>query len=210
MGSEMCIRDSYSIATSANGPIIGFTVYSTINLFSGATHELLHSRPHPNVVGHADVGDIDGDGFRDIAPSNAVFAVCLPQFAGDDVPLLRVLSGTDLSILHVIDQPHDLEFASRCPFNDVRGGGDFNGDGVPDIVSCDSIAHPFPAPMGGSISGVVSVYSGRTGSMLTRIWPAQRGQIVKDVDSDGCDELISVNPFYVAPGMAFPLSLIHI
>lgn len=130
------------------------------------------------------IGDIDGDGYDD-------FIVGAPLY-GNSHGKVVVYSGIDGTEI----RSHYTPRYDRIGYA-VAGGGDFNGDGIPDYAA--------GAP-GSSIDNhcAVYVFSGDDGtSLLTHhsdgINGEQRGYSVDfldDIDGDGYDELIVGCPYY--------------
>jgi len=125
------------------------------------------------------VGDFDGDGWRDFA-----VAAVWPAPHG----IVRVYSGTDGSVLHEFTGGTTDDHFGRA----LDGGGDLNGDGIPDIA----IGAQYDSP-GGQVEGSVWVYSGGTGAVLLHLAGSSSGDnfgsavaFVDDVNADGHDELL--------------------
>ncbi|HZM00697.1 MAG TPA: integrin alpha [Planctomycetota bacterium] len=125
----------------------------------------------------AGAGDIDGDGALDIV-------VGAPGVTGPSSEAGRVTvhSGLDGSLLLAFE--HSTETVSFGTA--VAGGGDVNGDGVPDVVGA--------API---YNGDVYVHSGADGSLLHLFTGSLPDDLLGssvsfagDVDGDGADDLI--------------------
>lgn len=89
----------------------------------------------------ADVGDVDGDGARDLAIAG-----------GEHV---WVFSGTDGHVIHELG----LEAAARGFGDGLAGGGDADGDGVPDIAVFRRSSEP-------GVTSLALLYSGRSGALI--------------------------------------------
>ena len=135
----------------------------------------------------ANLGDVDGDGVDDIAWGE-------PWYTDDHVSHGRVVvrSGADGATLAVLDGA-----AGGDQFGwDVAGGGDFDGDGVPDL------AVGIPRHEGVfEEGGLVTIYSGATFLPLADLLPNAAFDIVgmsvafvADLDGDGDDEVLAGAP----------------
>lgn len=131
------------------------------------------------------LGDVDGDGFRDLGVSWRGAAYDAPGY-------LSIYSGDNLRLLHVIEGP------PRAAFDPTGWGqafcnlGDLDGDGA------DETAVGAPWQDHGIYHGVgaVYVYRGRTGQLLWSKFGAEQygdfGHILKsagDLDGDGLTDL---------------------
>jgi len=126
----------------------------------------------------AGASDIDGDGTPDLI----VGAPGVNAPGGWDGGRVTVHSGLSGSILHVFEHLEEAEVFGSA----VAGGGDFDGDGVPDVVGA--------APDG---YGDVFVHSGIDGSLLhTFTGPLNNDllgssvAVASDLDGDGAADLV--------------------
>jgi len=159
-----------------------------VRVLSSATGaELFHfeaSQDDARVGGRdriAAIGDLDFDGFGDLA------VVDVELVGADSVPVVRVLSGaggTELAALRFdTGDLVDDDVAS------IAAAGDFDGDGVPDLL-VGSLADFGSGPSMGY------VFSGATGAELLRVdggdanasWITLRA--TQDQDSDGQQDLV--------------------
>ena len=121
-------------------------------------------------------GDLDGDGTPDIVASER------------GMRRARVLSGVDGSTLLTIGEDPQT---NSIPYR-VAGGGDYDHDGVPDILTLHYDEHKFRS--------FGMAWSGADGSQLA-VWGEERtnlfAQYVRfagDVDGDGWDDVLISNP----------------
>jgi hypothetical protein len=173
----------------------------TVVVFSGRTGAQIHMVHGPTPVGPestgshlgfsvAGVGDMNGDGIPDFAAGGPG---ALELHLSSNTGVVRVYSGSDASILYDLDGANETLAATAGKFGfQIAGGGDLNGDGVPDFL----VGAPSDAPSSGSISA----YSGRTGERLWRIVGPQsssrlhRCAILGDLDGDSRAEFAVGNP----------------
>jgi hypothetical protein len=126
----------------------------------------------------AGVGDVDRDGFDDVAVS-APF----DDAAGNDAGTVWVFSGFDGSVLRALRGEAANQLGSS-----VAGPGDVDGDGFPDIWA--------GAPHAGG-TGNARLYSGRDGSLIYSVDGAPGSAFgisvgaAGDVDGDGFPDLIA-------------------
>lgn len=157
-------------------PELGITDEDYAYVYSGATGTLLHG-PAPGSVVRlnriADAGDVDGDGKTDIVTGNWSWFNKPP---GE----VLVRSGADFTVLpgHSHQGSHDGDlFGFR-----VAGGGDVDGDTVPDILATTAGAPPHYARL---ISGA--------GGALIREFPTdglEGAGFLGDLDADGLDDFV--------------------
>ncbi len=140
---------------------------SDVLLYSGATQTVLHRWPGPFYEACVP-GDIDGDGFDDVAVAES----------GSGDQHIRVYSGITYQEILDIDGPGSSSGHS------LAGAGDCDGDGVPDIVA------------GYYQSSSARLYSGATGALLYSWfgddWLDEFGSRVAgvgDVNADGRDDV---------------------
>jgi len=103
---------------------------------------------------------------------------------------VRFYSGKTGEVLRQIDLPKvPTHWAKHgCHFRWIDGGKDVNGDGIGDLLTRGVLTYPHPDRYHYNLSGNVAVYSGRTGTMLWRVYPGWDGALLGDLDGDGLSE----------------------
>jgi serine/threonine protein kinase/predicted Zn-dependent protease len=131
----------------------------------------------------AALGDIDGDGVRD-----AVIGRPPVRLDGDRPGAAFVISGRTGALLHTLEPERDDVWFGAA----VADAGDVNGDGIDDIVVGGNY---------GNAPGLVTVFDGRTGAMLTSFTDTSTttdfGASVLgagDLDGDGRSEIVVTAP----------------
>jgi hypothetical protein len=165
----------------------------------------------------AGVGDIDGDGVPDLA-AGAPYQNVAGQ--GDQGQVF-LFSGATGARLRTLNDP--VPQAGAYFGLALAGGGDIDGDGVPDVA----VGAPGQEVAGQAGQGQVFVFSGASGQLvLTLTKPSPQAQAgfgwtlagVGDVDGDGIPDLAVGAPYQdvydrqdqecvVEPGRAFVFSL---
>jgi len=108
------------------------------------------------------VGDVNGDGARDVLVSNNNFDRTVNGVVLEDVGRLWIFSGRTRALLHTLEHP-DPQANSKFGFWSAAPG-DVDGDKVPDVVTS--------APsqvVGGVRQGQVYLFSGKTGALLRTV-----------------------------------------
>lgn len=125
-------------------------------------------------------GDVDGDGVPDVVVGDPLASPNGGVLNGR----VLVYSGYDASVLLEIDGVGD----GRLFGSAVRGGSDFDQDGVPDLLICNLGNGPH--------SAFTFLESGATGAELTR-WDGggkdRNLAIAGDLDGDGTDDFLRVD-----------------
>jgi FG-GAP repeat/FG-GAP-like repeat len=169
---------------SYNGQNPGWTYFQVYSGFDGS---LIHSWDfgcatcYPLNFSCSAAGDMDGDGLADVVLGGAV----------DNENFVEVRSGGTGQLIH-----RWIAFDPIYLGIEVRGGGDVNGDGVPDVIAWEDDAYS---------GSKVNVYSGATGQMLYFLdrysnpneWTSKFGKaldFVGDIDGDGCDDFVVGDP----------------
>lgn len=172
---------------------IGFLKSGTATVFSGRDGSILHNfygdgGGHEMGTACAKCGDVDGDGYADLfiaEPEHRRF--------GDDSGSVKLYSGRTGALLLQLYGTAPYEY-----FGLTIGAGDFDADGVPDLV-VGAFLEDTGAPNGGAIY----VYSGAT---FARIFAAHgsvhsdqlgRGvDFVGDVNGDGIGDIAAGIPAF--------------
>lgn len=178
----------------------GLALAGTATVYSGLDGSTLFTLTGDSAgdsfgVAVAGIGDMDGDGFPDVAVGASFDDTT--AFANDNVGSVRVFSGrTGIQLLKILGpQGFDTFGASVGP------AGDWNADGVPDIVAG---ALNFTANLFGTMlprAGYVGVYSGANGALIKSFngiakdenfgWSVDGGQ---DIDGDGFPDIVVGTP----------------
>jgi len=156
-----------------------------VQIYSGATGEMLlelHGTDAGAFFGQAvaDVGDLDGDGVDDFAVGAPSASPAGMQAAGS----VYVYSGASFELLYQWNGRGSFDAFGTA----IAGGGDVDGDGVPDVI----VGAPGSSPGEVLSVGSALVFSGATGELLFR-WDGEErdealGQsvaIVGDLTGDG-------------------------
>lgn len=170
-----------------------------VQLRSGATREIrvqLEGDQPGEFFGQAlaDVGDLDGDGVDDFAIGAPGASPGGMQEAGT----VYVYSGATFELLYRWDGAARLDAFGAA----IAGGGDIDGDGVPDVV----VGAPSASPKGVRSAGSAFAFSGATGELLFR-WDGLEADaalgsslaIAGDLNGDGRAEILVGAP-YASPG----------
>ncbi len=161
-------------------------------VYSGKDGSILHTFQGPFAKARfgyavASVGDVNGDGFDDVAASGQPDPGT-PQPIG----FVRVFSGLDGALVRELVGPMSTSRLG-CSLADA---GDVDGDGVHDLVVGD-----WRDPTTALGAGAVRVYSGATGAQLLAFFGVKKddrlGLVVDaagDVNGDGTPDLIAGGP----------------
>lgn len=143
------------------------------------------------------VGDVDGDGFPDLAATEPAPAPVGPVTAWrtrEDAGRVHLYSGRTGAFIRTIWQRDDIGFADAHLGGSIAAMGDLDGDGLGDLA----VAAP-DAPNDRLSAGRVFFYSGGTGELLRVIGTgylprmsqsAMRIAPAGDVDADGKTDLL--------------------
>jgi len=173
-------------------------------VFSGARRTLLRLYPGPGEFARfgesvARVGDLDGDGIRDLLVGAPATSPGGRSFAGSAF----AVSAAGGTILFRFDGPQEYDsFGIR-----VCDAGDLDGDGISDL----GIGAPSMDVGGNAKAGSAFFYSGATGALLRRFDGSDHAQFfgqslagAGDVDGDGVDDiLIGLPGFRTGPEAPF-------
>ncbi len=161
--------DDFAVSAFAGQDPIQFPFeldHGRVLVFSGKAGKLLWRREGLDAglfsFSLADVGDVDGDGARDIAVGSppAPHKGTIPVATGH----VFVLSGrTGATILNVHEDSQELDFGTT-----VESAGDLNRDGVPDIAIVAQVPRAgwVPSPLASLPKPRMTLVSGRDGSIL--------------------------------------------
>jgi hypothetical protein len=167
----------------------------TAYIFSGADGSLIRELDSPDQTANgrfgtavANAGDVNGDGVSDVL------------IGAPGAGRAYVLDGATGALIRTITSP----VAEKLPSfgSAVAGGGDFNGDGIPDLV--------IGAPLQAGLAGVAYVYNGANGSQLHRLRAAPQAfakfgasvAIIPDVTGDGHPDIMVGAPDQTVNGLA--------
>ncbi len=171
----------------------GKTGAGAVRIYSGADFSLLleiHGLKTGDGFGTAvgAVGDTDLDG----TPDFLVGAPFRDTLGFIDNGTAFLLSGSDQSVLFSLSGNRDFGVEGVSP---LTGGGDFNGDGHPDVlISAERLT---VRGLGGRDVGALFIVSGRTNGLL-REWIGffrdshfGHSASLDDLDGDGLDDMVA-------------------
>ncbi len=189
-------------ADGVNDIVVG-TGYSTttgkysIFIYSSDNANLISRYDYPvtspGYISMATGGDLNGDGIPDLLVGL------------DTLKKVQVISGTNGAILRQISVP--LGVVS------LAFGGDMDNDGVREII----IGSPAASTNNALWSGAVSVYSGKLGELLHRVFGPKAGDIlgfsvsgIGDLNGDGMPDFLAGSPGLFTtperPGIVYAIS----
>lgn len=167
-----------------------------VRVFSGSTGVVIHdigptASDESFGVAVALLGDQDGDG-------RSEFAIGSPRarVSGLIVGKIRIHSGATGAVLRTFAGAADGDRVGTV----LVGGGDLDGDSVPDLIGGDPDAAP-----NGPASGRVTLYSGSTGNVISIHTGAQGDDLgwslaaVGDQDGDGWNDYAAGAPYGATP-----------
>jgi len=144
------------------------------------------------------VGDLDGDGIRDLVVSDQEYGWSYPPDGR-----VYLYSGANLAELFHLDEPRGGDTYATC-FVAETSDFDFNGDGVPDVA----VGRYDPLAVGWEPSGV-DVWSGKSRRLLCSIPSMTAGDEglgcalqVLDWNGDGFDDVVAGACMNAAPPMS--------
>jgi len=167
---------------------IGFLGCGSAYVFSGRDGSRLYrftgdGRGYEMGTAVANIGDVDGDGHADVFFSEAENKVF-----GDDAGSVKLYSGRTGALLVQLYGTAPYEY-----FGETIGAGDFDADGVPDLV-----VGAFLADTGAPNGGAIYVYSGvdfqRIFAGYGQWTSAELGRSVDfagDIDGDGIGDIVA-------------------
>ena len=138
--------------------------HAHVYVYSGANGNLLYSLASTSTsitpgdgfgLSVAGVGDVNGDGYADVIVGASLESAIAPNAGA-----AYVYSGFDGSLLHTFRGTVAYSQLGEC----VAAGGDYDGDGRPDILV--SLTNDPDAP---AQSGSAYLYSGRDGHVLRKL-----------------------------------------
>jgi len=172
----------------------------TATVFSGLDGSILQKLAGDSAgdafgVSVAGIGDVDGDGFDDVAVGASFDDTT--TVATDNVGSVRVFSGADGDQLFRILGPQ-----AGAALGTVAPAGDWNADGVPDLVVGAPLADVTVGITTIFNAGQAGVYSGADGSLIHMfdgtLANQQFGVSVDggaDIDGDGRGDIVAGAPF---------------
>ncbi|MCC6785354.1 MAG: FG-GAP repeat protein [Planctomycetes bacterium] len=159
-------------------------------VYSGATGSVLHTFVGNDSydffgISAAGVGDVDGDGYDDVAVSAPG-----KDDNGSSSGEVNVYSGKTGTLLHSWDGDHGGDQFGWW----ISNAGDVDADGFPDLV----VGAPTADSTGKSECGIVRIFSGRTGAVIRTLEGDAAGDnlgwnvsTAGDVDHDGHADVLA-------------------